>query len=485
MLKEALRRLGKDSLIYGLGGAISKCIGLLLLPLYTNALSPKEYGITALLSLLGVLMNGILTLGTGNSMGLLYFKETNLGKRPKIIWTNFTLMLSNGLLWYSLICFFSSNISYLMFQTNEYHNFIKLSFLTTVLTVITDPWLAYLRMERKAKIYLYLTLTGIAVNVALSFVLVILFKLGVYGLLLSGATGACIYVFLAWIFVGRKINFQLDKNLILPLIRIGFPSIFGVFAFLVVDYADRLMIERYIGLTQLGLYSVAYSFGLVVLVGLTAFGNAWPPFFMSYVNKQNEAKEVFGKVLTYYLLCFGSLVVLFFCVAKPLLQAVANPVYLEAWRVVGFIAGAYALKGCYLIMLPGIYFNNKLYLQSGIEWIAAILNIFLNIYLIPKLGILGAAIATTLSLLSLPFLAWFVSRSFLTVNYEWRRILFLLTTIIIASTTCYQISLLSSLSIYLNQIIISITFVIYLCILYFFLMKPFERNYVINIFKHE
>jgi O-antigen/teichoic acid export membrane protein len=85
----------------------------------------------------------------------------------------------------------------------------------------------------------------------------------------------------------------------------------------------------------------------------------------------------------------------------------------EAWVIVGLVAGGYMLKGCYLIFLPGIYFAKKLYLQSRIEWVVAILNIFLNLWLINIYGILGAAVGTFLSYLSLSVFAWLVARNYL------------------------------------------------------------------------
>ena len=89
-----------------------------------------------------------------------------------------------------------------------------------------------------------------------------------------------------------------------------------------------------------------------------------------------------------------------------MLSLTTAPEFHYAWIVVGLVALGYMIKGCYLIFLPGIYFAKKLGLQSILEWIAAVLNIVLNISLIPPFGILGAAFATFLSYLSLPILAW-------------------------------------------------------------------------------
>jgi O-antigen/teichoic acid export membrane protein len=483
LIKKALTRLGKDSLLYGLGGAINRFIGFFLLPFFTEVLSPKDYGISALIALIGVAMCGVLSLGTGNSMGMLYYKEDDLSKRPSIIWTNFILLMVNGIFWYSIVWFCAPNLSVMIFQTSEYGYLIRLAFLSSVLSIIADPWLAYLRMEGKAKQYLFLTLGSIVVNIPLSILFVLTLRWGVMGLLLAGTLGTTIYVLMTWFFVGRKIEFKFDPKYFIPLVRIGFPSIFGVFAFLVIDYADRQMIERMLSLKDLGVYTLGYSFALVIMIVINAFSTAWPPFFMSYIKKQDEARQIFGRVLTYYIIGAGSLVVIFFCFAKPVLLLMANHSFHDAWVIVGFVAAGYALKGSYLILLPGLYFNNKLIIQSGIEWIAAVLNIGLNLWLIPTLGILGAAVSTSLSYLSLPVLAGIAANRYFKVEHEWSRMAFVITSIVVTVTVLYKISQ----HFYSSLVILTISCVgttsLYILFTFMILLRKGERNIVYNKIK--
>lgn len=475
MIKKELSRLCKNSLIYGIGGALNRFIGLLLLPFFTRVLSPEDYGIVALLSLLVVLMSGVLSLGTANSIGLLYYNEGDLSKRPVIVWSNFCLMVANGCFWYAIICFFAPSLSVLMFDTAEFSNLIRLAFLTAILSTITDPWLALLRMEERALKYFVLTVSGAIVNALVSCFLVLVLDWSVRGLLLAGTIGSVIMLLTVWFFVGRKVKFSVNPKLLIPLVRIGFPSIFGLFAFLIIDYSDRLMIKYFLNLSDLGIYTVGYSFGMVMVIFMNAFGTAWSPFFMSYVTKPDEAREVFGRVLTYYILGFGSISVLFFLLAKPMLSLTTAPEFHDAWIVVGLVALGYMIKGCYLIFLPGIYFAKKLGLQSILEWIAAVLNIVLNISLIPSFGILGAAFATFLSYLSLPILAWFTARKYLVVNYEWSRIATGSFFILASSYLLYQFS-----QIFVSELLKLMLFGSLVCVVFFgavfcFLLKDGER----------
>jgi O-antigen/teichoic acid export membrane protein len=77
------------------------------------------------------------------------------------------------------------------------------------------------------------------------------------------------------------------------------------------------------------------------------------------------------------------------------------------------------LKGCYLIMLPALAFEKKLYLQTAIEWTAALVNVALNFLLIPLFHKEGAGISTAIAYLCLPVLAHLIGRKFLPVRYDW------------------------------------------------------------------
>lgn len=459
MLRLELKRLASGSLIYGIGGILQRVMGLLLLPFFTRVLSPQDYGVVALIGLASIAFTGLFNLGTGNSMGILYFREEDKSRRPTIIWSNALLLLGNSLLLTVGLLFAAPWISELLFQTPVYANLIRLSFCGLAFTVIADPFLAYLRMEEKAKRYMALTLLSTGLSITLSVWLVLGLKLGVLGMVLSGVIMQGLMLLVVLWMIARHLPFGIDLKMMSPLIRIGFPSIFGLFAFLLIDYADRQMLQRMVGLDELGVYSVGYSFGMVMMIFVGAFSTAWPAFFMSFVNRREDARQVFGRVLKYYVLGFGVLTMLFFAAAKLVVVIMLGPAFQNAFVVVGMVATAYMLKGCYLIFLPGICFEHKLHIQTGIEWFAALVNIGLNLLWIPIFGIAGAAGATLVSYLCLPVLSWFFAKHYLVVDYDWSKIFTGVAILIFACASLYQVSKLNllNLNIFYSAVIVIVS----------------------------
>ena len=132
-MKAELRRLARGSLIYGVGSVFQRFLSLLLLPFFTRVLSPQEYGVMALISLMTVAIVALFNLGTGSSMGILYFEREDAGERHRVVWSTVCLLVGNCAVLLSLLCWFAPAISALVFETSEYANLMRLAFVSTAL----------------------------------------------------------------------------------------------------------------------------------------------------------------------------------------------------------------------------------------------------------------------------------------------------------------------------------------------------------------
>jgi len=475
-VKPNLLKLGRDTIIYGFGLILNRFLTFIFLPVFTRFLSPSDYGIIALISLIIMALSGILNLGTGNSINICYFEEKNDQKRSMVIWTTFVIVSINCIFWFTIISIFANTLLNIITLSSQYGNIFILAFMSLCLQTISEPFLIYLRLEQKSKKYILYTLINSTLYISTALFLIIYAEYGITGLFIANFISQLIVTPIIIGSFNHHFSFQINKELLWPLIRIGFPSIFGMSAFLIVDYADRLILQKFLGLEELGIYSIGYGMGMLILLAVAAFGSAWPPYFSSFMHRQEEAQEVFGKVLKYYIVVSSILSLLFFAFAKPVIFLITAPPFHGAYDIVGIVALSYAIKGSYLILLPGIYFVKKLHFQALIEWIAAIINILLNLLFIPWYGKMGAAFATLLSYLTLPISAFLVGRRYLTINYEWIKISRVILSFLIAVIVLIWSTKLNN--IILEIMMILFFFISYIVIIIFGAFDNIERKLV-------
>ena len=420
-----MARLSKNMLIYGVGGFLNRFIGFLLLPIFTAYLSPSDYGISSILSWIAFLVTPIFSLGLGAAIAPCYFEGDNLERKESTVRTAFSLLLiSSGLLAITGIGF-AKSISSLAFKTSEYHDLVTMTFLSTSLSLLSIPSTLYLQLEERAKLFVTLTLLVTLGSVASSLILVVAFGRGVRGWVEAALIGQAINVILFLLPVIRKVAFRFSFTLSKKLFKLSLPLI-PSFAFLfVLQHGNRYIIQRFDGLESLGVYTVGVNLGLAMSMAVSAFQTAWLPFFMSFVEKREEARLLFGRIMTYYVLAFGAVTTLFFIGAKPIVMLLTQPAFHEAYKVVGLSATAQFLGGLFSILLPGLYFAKEVGYVSLVQAVASVIAIGLNLVLVPLFGILGAGTSLALGFLAMVLLTllWNFKRrdNYLRVQYEWRR----------------------------------------------------------------
>jgi O-antigen/teichoic acid export membrane protein len=211
------------------------------------------------------------------------------------------------------------------------------------------------------------------------------------------------------------------------LLRIGLPLV-PSFAFLfVLQHGNKYLLQWMRDLEVVGIYSIGFNFGLVLNLLVLAFQTSWYPYFMSYQDRQDEARAVFGRIFTYYVFGVGSVTLLFFLAARPVVMLFAQPAFHDAYKAVGLSAASQFLIGIFGLLLPGIYFAREVRYLGLLQGAAALVSIGLDVALIHLFGMVGAAHALALSALLLAALqhvqhGWNRRRRYLDVQYEWSRL---------------------------------------------------------------
>ena len=425
-------------MIYGVGTMLTRFINILLPPVFTSYLSPNDYGILALLALLSMVAIPVFSLGLGASMGPNYFEDNSVVGKSQATWTAFIVLFVSVSILLSISWIFPKELSLLVFQSSESGFLVSLTLTGCAFNILSLPFTLRIQFEKKARLFVIITLISTATSILLSCIAVVFLDWGLKGMVFSQLAGQTITFLLLFIFGSRGTTFLYNKATQNGLLSLGVPLI-PSFAFLfVLTQGNRLILQRLEGLEQLGVYSIGFSIGTAMTIAISGFTQAWYPFFMEYINKQEECCEIFGKIARIYVFLFGSLTLCFFIFANPAVLLLTKPAFHEAYKIIGFSALTQFFIGLASILMPGMYFSREVKYISLWQGVAAGISVPLNIVFIHLWGLLGAGFALAISGALLPSIQWmwnwYRRRVYIPVDYRWRWLSAFTTAFIILMT---------------------------------------------------
>ena len=422
-----LRRLATTGAAYTAASILSKVIAVALLPLYTRYLGPEDYGAAEILFSAVVVASIVIRFGLIEAILRFYYKEDE--DPGEVVASTFA-----GLFWLStagalLALPFAGPLSELLLPLDKddalYQSAPELVRIAIGGLWVLTMWeflLTLFRLEERARAFFATTILNVLAAIALTVVLVVGLDEGARGLLLgSYATGAAFVVALA-VLQWRRLSLRFDRELLRRLFRFGLPTMPAEVSLYLLNFVDRLIIVRTLGLFEAGLYSLAVKFAQAVNVLVRGFQLAWPPLAYS-IRDDEEARRFYATVVTLFVAGCAFVVTGMWLFARWIVRALADPRFFESYEAIGLITIGVTLYALYqvLIVILGRTGRTEFNFPAAIG--ALVANVALNLILVPPMGIVGAALALALSyLLGLALMYAFTQRLF-PVPYEWGRLL--------------------------------------------------------------
>ena len=201
----------------------------------------------------------------------------------------------------------------------------------------------------------------------------------------------------------------------------GLPLVPSALLLWVTNFSDRFFLVKLTDTSEVGLYSVGVRIASAMVLLLTAFRTAWPAFAYS-IKSDDEAKQTYAWVLTYLVVICTWIATALTLLSPWLVAWLTAPQFASASRVVGPLSFAAVAFGGYIVLAIGIGRARRTQFNWVITGFAAVVNIALNLTLIPPYGMMGAAIATVAAYtVMFVGMAWWAQRIF-HVPYQWRRV---------------------------------------------------------------
>lgn len=392
------RGLLGHTLIYGLGNYGIKVVGFLLIPLYTRFLTTSDYGVMALVSMYTQVMFILMNLGQSTSLFRFYYEHDTDEARERVVAASIWIIILFALPLASMPFLFNRLLARFLLGDPALWFLMCLGTATVLCKVILRMPFAIMRAGDQSRKYASWSLARNAAGMVLAIVLVAGFRLGATGVIASQFFAELLFCFLL---AGATLSMlrsgfhwhEIKEQLLfgLPFVPVGAASF-------ILDLADRWFIKHYYSTSEVGIYSLGYRFGEILTFVVTAFQLSWPQFLFRN-RKEPDAPRLYADMTTYYCALMMLLWLGLSVFAPELLRIMATPKFYPAASVIPVVSFALVFDGMGFMFNIGALFSKKTLLRTASVSVAAIVNLALNFWLIPKYGMMGAAWATFIGFL--------------------------------------------------------------------------------------
>ena len=390
--------LVKNTVIFAIGNVGSKIINFFLIPLFTNYLSTEQYGITDLIFTICSVAIPVIIFNINEA--IIRFAMDKYADYNKIMSVGFVVLALSILLALPLYI-----IAWLYSPISQYRMYIYVYVLTYGVCEVN---VFYLRGKEKLLSFSISNILRTLLTALFNMLFLVVLHLEISGYLIAFICANVITSIFAF-FAGRIFEvfekFSFDRQLFRDMIKYSLPLIPNSFMWWIIDSSDRIMITALVGVSVSGIYAISSKITALISFISTIFNQAYSYSALreeestDRIDFNNKVLDILFAAVTLTGLCVMTII-------KVFMKYYVAQEFFEAW----YYAPPLIVGTCILVIATFFsvsYTVNKDsvgFLKSGA--LGAMVNIILNLILIPQLGALGAAIATCVS-----YIAIFIFRS--------------------------------------------------------------------------
>jgi len=412
-----LRRLATTGAAYTAASIVSKLIAVALLPLYTQYLTPADYGAAEVLFAAVVAASIVIRFGVIEALLRFYYKEDE--DPGRVVAASFAALFWFGTAAALVALPFAEPISEALLDEPA-PDLARIAIGGLWVLTLHEYLLTLFRLEERARAFFAVTIANVLVAIALTVVLVVGEDEGARGLLLGSYLSGAAFVVGLIVVHRRRLSLRLDRPLLRRILRFGLPTMPAELSLYALNFVDRIIIVRTVGLAEAGLYSLAIKFAQGVSILVRGFQLAWPP--LAYSIRDDEARRVYAAIVTWFLAACAFVVIGIWLLSRWLARALAAPEFFDSYEAVGLIAAATAFYALYMVQLVILGRTGRTEFNFPATLAALVVNVVLNLILVPPLGIVGAGIALVASYLVVVALMYGFTQRLFPVPYEWGRL---------------------------------------------------------------
>jgi O-antigen/teichoic acid export membrane protein len=412
----------RGSSVYSVAVIVPKIASLLLLRLYTSYLTTSDYGIMELIELT-VSLAGLL-LGSNLASGFLYYYFQSDSREAR----NSTL--SSAMIGAALVgavvasagALMAAPLSRLVFHTPAYASYLRIAFASFGLTLPMEIGYAYFRVLDRAWTYVGATLVGLALSITFNVLLLAVAGWGIRAILVSTLISTASLAVLMGVFAFRHAGLVFRPRAFVRILRYSIPVGLGTGSQFLLHFSDRFILLRYVSMSQLGIYSLAYKFGMLIGFIQLPYANYWTSQMYKLLPSEG-GNVVYKRVFTYVVTVLTYATVVITVAAGPALHILVTAPYRGAAHLIPWLAAAYVIRAAGDHFRCVYFVQGRPGLDAKVLWAAGLTCVAASLLLIPRYGVWGAVASTIIGFATLAVVGYFTTKRMYVFQLEWRRVL--------------------------------------------------------------
>lgn len=399
-------RIVRHGSVYLLGNILQRAVSFIMLPIYTHYLTPADYGVLELLSMVIDFVAIIFGLRVADAVFRYYAKYKEQRDKNEVITTSMFLLLILNVMGVFLIWSTAGLLSHMVFGESAKASLLMLFSFTLLTQSLVSVPMVFLKARQKSFTFLGFSISKLLMQLGLNIYFIVFLGMRVEGVIYSALITGVIMSSVLSVYTLSITGIHCSLAKAKQIVKFSIPLIGAALLAFYFTFGDRYFLQLFSGTEEVGIYALAYKFGFLLgFLVLGPFSSIWNSEMYSVAFKKNGT-EIFQDVFLII-----STVMIFFAVGisvfiKEFLMIMSAPAFWPAAKIVPLIMGAYLLQGWTWYGSLGILLKERTIERTYGNVFTAIVITPGYLFLIPLYGAMGAALAT---FIAFGFRCWYLN----------------------------------------------------------------------------
>lgn len=390
-----LKEFLKSFSIYGFLPVFTKFASFLLVPIYVRVFSKYEFGIVELITSTIHFLIFAMNLEFYGAVGRFFFERETKEAKQKLISTGLWITVLASVFVSCIVLVFQNQLTNIIFKGSDYGYEFRLGIVWAILMAISTYLSVLPRYEKKAKLYVTYNVISLLVKLFSTILYVVVFHLGVAGVILGNITGSFVSVVLYTMASFKYIRPVFNKADMFEICRFSLPIVPGLLLVGVYQPLMRTLMSRVYSIEELGLFSFALRMVTIMALVETAIKLSWRPLLFENIRKSTFGTE-YHKISAFV----GRVLLVAGCVltalSPELVRIIGTKSYMPSAQIIGFMVIGNILINLNTLRGFGFEVAKKTYMITVVSFISSAVGLLTLLFISRMFGFIGIGLAFAL-----------------------------------------------------------------------------------------